>query len=328
MNPMALPGRIRRHFSWRLAATFLLVGSVLAYLLHDRRADYDERHVVTTHDGLRLVYELGKGDGPFLVALAGGPGISHHGFHPYLGFLREAATVVYLDPRGRGRSEPAARYRVEDDVRDVEQLRRALNAERLDLLGASYGAHLALAYAAEHPHRVDRLLLVSPIVGRSAWQEHLVKLAEALSVAGVAIEGARLSDAGFRKRAFAVLESLYRCQAGRGRAWWSVFRPRHRIPWQNFNVYEQLVGRPFGALNGDLASSRLEERLATIQSPTLVLTGECDQVIPENHAAELAERLPHAGLVSFDRSGHSPFADEPRRFADRVKTFLQRNGGS
>lgn len=53
-------------------------------------------------------------------------------------------------------------YTARDSAEDVEAVRRAIGAEKIALLGTSYGAHVALAYAQRYPGRVDRLLLQSP----------------------------------------------------------------------------------------------------------------------------------------------------------------------
>src|SRR5207302_8564180 len=69
------------------------------------------------------------------------------------------------DLRGTGESEaPAdpATYRCDRQVEDVEALRKHLGLERLDLLGHSAGASLAVLYAARYPGRLRRLVLVAP----------------------------------------------------------------------------------------------------------------------------------------------------------------------
>jgi proline iminopeptidase len=105
-----------------------------------------------------LHYEL-RGDGPLLVCHPGGPGRPGD----YLGDLGGVSrTLLLLDPRGTGRSEPAAPHAFTDLADDLEALRLDLGAPRLDLLGHSAGAWAVLAYAARHPSRVSRLVLLTP----------------------------------------------------------------------------------------------------------------------------------------------------------------------
>ncbi|MFQ5789479.1 MAG: alpha/beta fold hydrolase [Acidobacteriota bacterium] len=326
-SKLRLLERLRREFSWTLALAFVAAGAALALLLHEGAADFDRRDFVKSADDRRLAYET-QGQGPPLVALAGGPGISHHGFHPYLGLLGRQATVVYFDPRGRGESDSAPSYRVADDVRDLDALRRGLRLARMDLLGVSYGAHLAVAYALEHPRAVRKLVLVSPVVGRSAWEAHLKALIEAPGMQAILArirekKGAvLLSHPGSREQIIRALLPLYWCDPTNSHAHLSVFRSRHRIMWQNFEVYESIVGRPFGTLNGDLSGSTIERRLAQIEAPTLLVHGGCDQVIPKGHVRWLEKQLPRARRVFFPTSGHSPFIDQAAAFTDEVGEFL------
>jgi proline iminopeptidase len=318
--------KITESFSWRLALVFAVVGVVAAVALKMFVSDYDDMGVVVSDD-LRLIYET-QGDGPPLVTLAGGPGISHHGFHPYLGRLRRYATVIYFDPRGRGDSDEASTYRVADDVRDIESLRRGLSLEKIDLLGVSYGAHLAVAYGLEYPQRVRKLVLVSPIVGRMAWASHLKTLLEAPGMEGVLKQIRReheqvlLSDPSTADRLMRTLLPLYWCDPADAGVQASRSRPRHRVAKQNFDVYEDIVGRPFGELNGDLAGSEVETRLGELDVPVLLIRGDCDRVVPEEHVDWLAGQLPHAQKLPFPNAGHSPFVDEPQLFADMVGAFL------
>ncbi|HEV3002629.1 MAG TPA: alpha/beta fold hydrolase [Solirubrobacteraceae bacterium] len=54
-------------------------------------------------------------------------------------------------------------YRTADSVADIEDLRAAAGYDRLALYGVSYGTKVALAYAAAHPDRVERLVLDSTV---------------------------------------------------------------------------------------------------------------------------------------------------------------------
>jgi proline iminopeptidase len=108
--------------------------------------------------GTRLHYDL-RGDGPLLVCQPGGPG-RPGGYLDDLGGVHR--TLLLLDPRGTGRSEEAGSHAFTDLADDLEALRLHLGEERLDLLGHSAGAWTVLAYAARHPHRVSRLVLLTP----------------------------------------------------------------------------------------------------------------------------------------------------------------------
>ena len=69
--------------------------------------------------------------------------------------------VLAMDLRGRGRSEkPSEGYHLETHLRDMNGLMDDLGLDRAVVMGHSLGAFIGLAFAAQYPHRVDRLILV------------------------------------------------------------------------------------------------------------------------------------------------------------------------
>jgi len=119
--------------------------------------------------------ESGNPDGKPVVVLHGGPGsglapMSRRHFDP------EAYRIVQFDQRGCGRSTPRIDAPESDLsvnttwhlVADMERLREHLSIERWQLLGGSWGATLALAYAETHPGRVSEIVLRGVFTARRA----------------------------------------------------------------------------------------------------------------------------------------------------------------
>jgi alpha-beta hydrolase superfamily lysophospholipase len=57
-------------------------------------------------------------------------------------------------------------------------------------------------------------------------------------------------------------------------------------------------------------------------TPTLIIWGQRDAIIPVEHAHAAAASIPHSQLVIFERSGHFPHLEEPERFAHHVADFI------
>jgi pimeloyl-ACP methyl ester carboxylesterase len=144
---------------------------------------------------LHVERQRGKEGRPVLVSVAGGPGYSSTAYRPKddlqdLTDLGYDVQLVVVDQRGTGLSgalesvAPACRtldsrrtlracddalgpagafYRTADSVLDLEAVRAALGAERLIVLGVSYGTFLAAEYARRFPDRVQALVLDSPV---------------------------------------------------------------------------------------------------------------------------------------------------------------------
>ncbi|MHA5047731.1 alpha/beta fold hydrolase [Streptomyces sp. SD15] len=130
--------------------------------------------------GSRLAYSLQRAHGtpraaPVIV-LHGGPGTPGDGPDPVERALAARGYDVYsYDQLGSGRSNRLADptgYTVARQVADLEAVRRRIGADRVVLLGASWGATLAAEYLAAHPGRVARMVLTSPgVLWAPAWQD-------------------------------------------------------------------------------------------------------------------------------------------------------------
>ena len=118
--------------------------------------------LLRTRDGHRIAYAVtGAADGTPVVALHGGPG---SGSQPSTAKLFDLARVrvVLIDQRGAGQSRPHGSVRRNDTARlieDIETVRRHLGVARWGVLGGSWGASLALAYAGRHPEAVTGVVL-------------------------------------------------------------------------------------------------------------------------------------------------------------------------
>ncbi|GAA2210856.1 hypothetical protein GCM10009850_063150 [Nonomuraea monospora] len=102
-----------------------------------------------------------------VIFLHGGPGVGDlEGDSAFYGRLASAGFQVYVyDQLGAGRSARLAdprEYGLTRDVADLEAIRRALGAQRLNLVARDHGAQLAAAYLAAHPAHVSKAVLYSP----------------------------------------------------------------------------------------------------------------------------------------------------------------------
>jgi len=110
--------------------------------------------------GTRLHYER-RGDGPLLICHPGGPG-RPGSYLDSLGGLDRTRTLLLLDPRGVGGSAPAPSYGYPALAEDLEALREHLGVDGFDVLAHSAGTLPVLTFAAAHPGRIGRLVLLTP----------------------------------------------------------------------------------------------------------------------------------------------------------------------
>jgi proline iminopeptidase len=122
-------------------------------------------------DGHEIYVEsVGRAGGVPAVYLHGGPGSGCQPDHRRL-FDPERFHAVLFDQRGAGRSRPKGRRdanTLPHLIADIEAIREKFAFERWMVVGGSWGATLALAYAQAHPERVTGLVLRATFLGTLA----------------------------------------------------------------------------------------------------------------------------------------------------------------
>ena len=272
-------------------------------------------------DGTRLAYHQ-AGEGRPLVCLPGGP-MQASAYLGDLGGLSAHCRLVLLDLRGTGASAiPAdpATYRCDRLVDDVEALRVHLGLDRIDLLGHSAGATLALLYAARHLDRVGRLALIDPsprAVGLEIGDLERRQVAEL-----------RRGEAWFPD-AFAAFQRIWSGEATA--ADWKAIAPFTYGRWDaaaqahlareasQKNADAAAVYYAAGALDPEATSAAL----ARLGAPVLVVAGEYDVALPPKRAAEYAGLFPQAELAVQPGGGHFPWLDDPEWFVQTLVGFLR-----
>jgi proline iminopeptidase len=119
-------------------------------------------------DGHEIYVEsVGRADGIPAVYLHGGPGSGCQPDHRRL-FDPERFHAILFDQRGAGRSRPKGRREnntLPHLIADMEIIREKFGITRWIIVGGSWGATLALAYAQAHPDRVSGIVLRATFLG-------------------------------------------------------------------------------------------------------------------------------------------------------------------
>ena len=278
---------------------------------------------ITLRDGRRLVYHR-RGDGPLLVCHPGGPGIGPSYFSD-LARLGEDFELLIIEPRGTcDSSRPADpdAYQLEDYVSDLEELREQLGLEGMLLLGHSHGGFVAQVYAADHPDRVDRLVLANTAARlggaeveaamEAALQRHAHEpwYADARQALDDETEGRYKDD-----------EELGVLLARELRLYSSRYDD-HFAEYAAAVAQEPVNGDALRVSNSVLPTFDLRAHLPTVRCHTLVLTGSDDFITPVVAAEEIAGLVPDATLEIIPDCGHFSFVEQPARFREAVGEFL------
>lgn len=264
---------------------------------------------------LRVHYrDEGPRDAPAVV-LVHGFAASLHAWEPWVQRLSPDYRVVSLDLPGHGLTRAPEDYQASGDrsVAVVDQLTRRLGVERFVLGGNSMGGGVAWNYALAHPDRLRGLVLVDaagwPDPARDRRDAPMVFKLLANPVGRYVLRNtdpALMAERGL-KQAYGderlVTDALVTRYVELARA------PGHRAI---------LTGGRGGA--GKVVTP---ETFRAIRTPTLVMTGEKDALIPAAHARGFAGAIPGAKLVVYPEGGHVPMEQLPDRSAADLKAFLE-----
>ncbi len=246
--------------------------------------------------------DRGPRDGA-VVMLIPGLGGRKEGWGRVTTRLSRRHRVIAVDPRGMGESTVVSGpCRVEDLAEDLRLLLDALEVEQVHATGVSMGGKVALSLALQWPRRVRSLVLLSTSpggahhVGESSY-EWLRDGAQAHEIYAERVVP-RLFGPTFRK------ERLHMVTA--------FARARHRSPPDPRGLAAQWEAHDhFDAW----------EALPSVSQPTLVLTGDEDDVVEPRNSELLVQRIPRARLVVLEGVGHSPQVEAPERVVEEARRF-------
>src|SRR5215510_4653823 len=127
----------------------------------------------TTRDDGALISGLRAGEGPPVLLLHGGPGMSFDYLCDLADELAEENDVAWYQQRGQPPSAVEGPHNVATDVDDARRVLDALGWDKAYVVGHSWGGHLALHVAEAMPDRLHGVLCVDPLgaVGDGRWPE-------------------------------------------------------------------------------------------------------------------------------------------------------------
>ena len=268
----------------------------------------------TTSDGVQLAYSF-AGSGPTLLKVANW--LNHLEFDwtsPMWGDLfREFADYCQLlryDSRGVGLSDwEVAKITFDLLVKDLEAVIAASDIPKFALLGISQGAAVAIDYAVRNPNRVSHLILWGGFARGRRKRGNPEDLAESEAFITLMRQGWGREKSPFRQ----MFASLYLPEANDEQIQW----------WTDM---QRVATSPENAVRLRKAIDDLDvsDQLEKVQTPTLILHSEREQVAPMSEGRLMAAKIPNARFVPLDSANHLVLHQEDgwRRAIDEIRNFL------
>ena len=285
-------------------------------------AGYRQSAIIQENNLEIFYYESGKANQPIIILIHGLGDEADTWRHVFLP-LSEKYHTIALDLPGFGRSaQPDRNYSPKFFVESILGLMDHLNIQKAILMGNSLGGMLSHEIAIKNPARVQGLILVSGTLLHHEppgdWRFRLMQLP---------FLGEWLYNR-LRKDPDAAYDSLR-----------SFYDNLEKLPKSDRDFLFQRVNKRvwsdkqrrayFSSLRNmtswiKMLQANLPGKLASLETPTLIIRGEHDLLFLENNALGVKEVQPNAEMETINNVGHLPHQEEPSKFVDIVLTWLNR----
>lgn len=311
-----------------LLLVFLLLTACATETVPSERVDPESGQVVRTGmvpvPGGDVFYEISNpdADGIPLLLIHGGPGGTSCGFGLMDDEILDRPVIRY-DQLETGRSDrPGLReqWNINHSVAEIDAIRSTLGLDNVHLMGWSWGGAVATEYVLEgNQEGIGGVILAGPLLSTPVWIEDanylLSTMPEDLQAVIREHENAKTYD---HPDYVAATDSFYaRFMTPLGRP----HIPECEGVSGNTEVYNTMWGPTEFTATGTLLQYDRRDRLAEVDVPVLIVSGEFDEARPETMEV-FADAIPDARVEVIPGAGHGAPMERPDMMADLVSAFL------
>jgi proline iminopeptidase/L-proline amide hydrolase len=261
---------------------------------------------------------IGEGAPPVII-IHGGPGGTHVSFGGLLSLADQRPVILYdqLDSGMSDRPEDPANWRPERFVAELEAIRKELNVTRWHVIGHSWGAALALEYAAAYPQHTASAVLSGTYISTPHWitgTNLLIRdLPDNVAAAIRACEGPNPPGADICEPATAAFYAAYNGRADRPAPSPNARAYRQRYGGKGFNgtVYNAMWGPTEFRASGSLATYDATHLLPRVDgNRILFVVGQYDEARIDT-VQDFVALTPGAELAVVPGGSHAFIAERP-----------------
>jgi proline iminopeptidase len=276
---------------------------------------------ITADDGVRLYVET-IGTGRDAVIIPNGVFMADA-----FARLAQRRTVIFADPRNRGRSETVGDSTrlargVHHDVDDFDAIRRHFGLHRVHLIGHSYMGVVVLLFAMKYPDHTNRVVQIG-----SMGPEYAKRYPPTLANEDATFTEVLTALAELQKRRASLAAEAF-CKE-----FWAILRPLYvvdrkdadRLGWEPCDLPNEMSFMKQFTEHVLPSMARLQmtaDDIAKIRAPVLGIHGRRDRSSPYGAGRDWACRLPNARLLTVDDAAHVPWVEEPEMVFSAIETFL------
>ena len=246
------------------------------------------------------------------LVLIHGTGASLHTWEESVKLLTDSFRVITLDLPAYGLTGPNPKriYSQEFYVQFIDEFLKRIHVNKCIIGGNSLGGAIAWNYTYEHPSKVEKLILIDaagyPMISESKPIAFTLALIPVLKH---------------------MLNYITPCFLAK-RSVMNVYDDPSKVTEKVVDRYFDLILREgnrqafVDRMNFSTYPDHLI-RLRTIKTPTLIVWGENDKLIPIENAQKFHADLPNDTLVVLEKTGHVPMEENPNRTVDAIRLFLK-----
>lgn len=268
-------------------------------------------HYVTVDD-LRFHYRSWGSDQAFPLLLIHGLTGNSWEWGTVARELAKRHRVLAFDQRGHGATDWAADYSVDLLAEDIGSLMDALGIERAAVVGHSLGGNSAYCFAAAHPDRVTRLVIVDIAPPALAGPRQTGAIRAWLQ---------ELTAAAHPGREHAVDAWKSMNPTARDAELWEYVR--HNMRQDRDGSWRwRFDGVGLQRLLDGVDEARLWEAVRGVECPSLVIRGSDSPILDRETADRMVRELRHGSLAEIPGGGHDLTVERPEALAAAVLGFL------
>ena len=223
---------------------------------------------------------------------------------PQLQGLPVHARCIAADIRGFGDSTAQPPWSMDQYADDLVGLLDVLHIDKAVITGLSMGGYVAFALWRRHPSRVRGLVLSNTKAGADSEEAKAKRRA--------------LMDVARDQGSSAIADSMITGMLGK--------TTRNKRPEITNGVHRMIASSPvdgvIGALEALMNRPDSTPTLATIDVPTLIVTGDEDAIIPVSESEAMHAAIRQSTLEVITGSGHLTNLERPAAFNHVVSEFL------
>ncbi len=254
----------------------------------------------------KIYYErVGHGD-PLI--LLNGIMMSTSSWTYHVNKFKTSFDVITFDFRDQGKSlKMDEDYDISDRVGDLVTVMDHLKIKKANIVGVSYGAHVAEHFALSYPQRVKRLVLSNAVDKVDNYLKEVGKSWETAAQNGDTELFFRISFPLIYSRTF------YNSNAD-----WIEERIRNASKITDKNWLDGFV-----RLSRSGAYFDLSEKISKINMPTLLICADEDMITPKSAMKKMSEKMVKSSLIILRKTGHAAFYEKADLWCEKIQNFIK-----